>query len=58
MWRGVGPKAALCRVFLPAFALRGQGGEAGIGWEEAETGGTTKRGDGDISPSSWDRRRG
>lgn len=55
MWSGVGPKAALCRVFLPAFALRG---EAGRGWEEAETGGTTKRGDGDISPSSWDRRRG
>ncbi len=51
MWRGVGPKAALCRVFLPAFALRGQEGEA-------ETGGTTKRGDGDISTSSWDRRRG
>lgn len=58
MWRRVGLKVSLCRVFLPAFALGRQEGEAGRGWEEAETGGTSNRGDGDISPSSWDRRRG
>lgn len=57
MWRRVGPNVALCRLFLLAFAL-GQEREAERGWEEAEAGGKTNRGDGDISPFSLDRRHG
>lgn len=58
MWRRVWPNVALCRLFLPAYALGGQDGEAERGWEEAEAGGKTNRGDDDINPFSLDRRHG
>lgn len=56
MWRRVGPNVALCKLFLPAYAHGGQEGEAERGWEEAEAGGETNRGD--INPFSLDRRHG